>query len=100
MTNKTILVLTLLTLILFITGCATQSIKDIKDADHVGTKVTVKGTVQNTIKIGSLSGYQLKDSNGDSIGVSSEKLPKEGDETIVRGILMKDTILGYYIKES
>jgi len=87
----------LLIMVIFISGCAVTTIENVKNQDNVGKKVTIFGTVQNTIKIGTLSGYTIKDAT-DTISVSSKSLPKEGNEIRVTGILMKDTILGYYIK--
>lgn len=85
-------------LLIMLVGCA-QPIVDIKNEDHIGKTVIVSGTVENVIKIGSLSGYTLKDANGDTIGVSAERLPAEGDQVTVNGVLIKDTIFGYYIKQ-
>ena len=59
----------------------------------------VRGVVQTTLKIGSLSGYTLKD-NTDTIAVSSQQLPKEGETITVRGTLMHDTLFGYHIQSS
>lgn len=87
----------LLIMVIFISGCTATTIENVKNPDNVGKKVTIYGAVQNTIKIGALSGYTLKDETG-TISVSSKNLPKEGNEIRVTGILMKDTILGYYIK--
>ncbi len=92
-----LLIISLLVTTLFIFGCMATTIKDVKNSDYVGKKVTVSGTVQNTIKLGTLSGYTIKDET-DSIGVSSQTLPEEGSKISVTGILIKDTILGYYIK--
>lgn len=92
-----LLMISLLFMVLLISGCTTATIQDIKNSDYVGKKVTVSGTVQNTIKLGSLSGYTIKDKT-DSISVSSEDLPSEGSKIFVTGTLIKDTILGYYIK--
>lgn len=88
----------LLLALLLLTGC-TQNIADIKDEEHIGDTVVVYGTVENVIKIGGLSGYTLRDANGDTIGVSAERLPAEGDKVTVTGVLIKDTIFGYYIKQ-
>jgi len=97
-TPKNYLLITgLLFILIFISGCIATNIKDAKNPDYVGKRITVYGTVQNTIKIGSLSGYTIKD-NTDTISISSGTLPKEGSQVRVTGILMKDTILGYYIK--
>ena len=92
-----LLIIGLLFVLIFISGCISTNIKDVKNSDHVGKRITVYGTVQNTIKIGSLSGYTIKD-NTDTISVSSETLPKEGSQVSVTGVLIKDTLLGYYIK--
>lgn len=88
----------LFTTILITSGCVTHKIDDIKNSDYVGRKVTVSGTVQNTIKLGPLSGFTIKDDT-DTIGVSSDSLPAEGSEIRVTGTLVKDTILGYYIQK-
>ena len=91
-------ILFLLLILLLISGCAANTISQIKDPEYVGKKVAIRGTVESSFKIGPLSGYIVKDRNGDTIGVSSEELPKEGDTVIVRGVLLKDTLFGYYIK--
>ncbi len=75
----------------------TQKISDVKTQDNVGKVVKVRGEVKSVIKIGQLSGYTLEDASG-TIAVSSEDLPKEGDTMTVKGTLIKDTLLGYYIK--
>jgi hypothetical protein len=90
--NKTIVLLAVLLLL----GC-TQRIVDIKNGYHIGKSVHVSGTAENTIKIGSLSGFSLHQDN-ESILVSSGTLPEEGDSVSVSGVLIKDTIFGYYIK--
>jgi hypothetical protein len=74
-----------------------KDISEIKSTDYVGKTVRVKGEVKNVLKIGQISGFTIQDET-DSIPVSSEELPKEGDTIRVKGILMKDSILGYYIK--
>ena len=80
----------------FILG-SVKKIADTKTTDYVGKKVTVKGTVENTVKLGSLSGYTLSDESG-KISVSSQNLPEEGETIRVSGTLIKDTLLGYYIQ--
>ena len=82
--------------LILLLGCS-QRIADIKDEDHIGETVMVRGTAENTIKIGSLSGFSLQQGN-ESIRVSSETLPEEGDTVSVRGVLIRDTLFGYYIK--
>lgn len=86
--------------LLLLGGCAGKSIADIKTPENVGKTVMVKGTAENSLKIGQLSGYTLRDADGDTIGVSTTNLPNDGDKVTARGILMKDTLLGYYIKTS
>ncbi|MGV8086812.1 MAG: hypothetical protein ACP5N1_04220 [Candidatus Woesearchaeota archaeon] len=97
MNKKILLVLVLIGLMFVATACGAQKISDVKNTENVGKKVTVSGIVETTIKLGSLSGYTLKDDTG-TISVSTEKLPSEGDKITVTGVLVKDTILGYYIK--
>jgi hypothetical protein len=97
MKKNNLLIILLMFIVIFISGCTASTIKDVKNPDYVGKTITVYGIVQNTIKIGAISGYTIKDAT-DTIGVSSESLPKEGNEIRVTGILIKDTVLGYYIK--
>jgi len=92
-----LLIISLLFAIIFISGCMATTIKNVKNPDYIGKTVAISGTVQNTIKIGELSGFTIKDET-DTIGVSSDNLPAEGNKITVRGILMRDTLLGYYIK--
>ena len=94
---RKMLLASLLMLLLF--GCAGSTpLKELeqKPADFVGKKITASGTVENPIRLGSLSGYTLTD--GDySIKVSSQSLPAEGKKITVTGTWMKDTIFGYYL---
>lgn len=91
------IIFSVLIIALLFTCCVSTSIEDVKTADNVGKKVTVRGTVENSIKIGELSGYTLKDESG-TIRISSESLPEEGTTKTVSGTLIKDTLFGYYIK--
>jgi hypothetical protein len=85
-------------LALFLVGCVGgQSIKDLKTEENVGKTVIVSGTVTDVISIGGLSYYVLDD-DSDTIPVSAEKLPAKGDKVTVNGTLVKDVLLGYYIK--
>lgn len=94
---KTIkLLATIMLSLLLLAGC-TQKISDIKSTEYVGKTVTVSGVAENPIKLGKISGYTVVDNNGDKVGVSSEDLPSAGDKVTVKGTLMKDTLLGYYI---
>ena len=63
---------------------------------YVGKEITVKGIVENSFKLGQLSGYKLSEGNT-TISVSSKSLPEEGKEMTVTGTWMKDTIFGYYL---
>ncbi len=94
---KKILIALLIIGLLVLTACTSQSIKDVKNEENVGKKVTVKGNVDSSFKIGELSGYVVNDGT-DSISVSSDELPKEGTTVRVSGTLIKDSIFGYYIK--
>lgn len=98
MTFKKILMLLVIfsTVILF-SGCA-KTIAEVKIEENIGEEVSIKGTVQSSIKLGELSGYMIKDENNDEIFVSSKSLPEEGKEVKVSGILEKKPIIGYYIK--
>ncbi|MFP4567481.1 MAG: hypothetical protein ACLFN8_00910 [Candidatus Woesearchaeota archaeon] len=83
--------------LLFLAGC-TQSINDIKNEDKIGDRVVVRGVVDSSIKIGDLSGFVLVDDRDESIAVASDDLPAEGENVIIRGVLMRDAIFGYYIQ--
>lgn len=95
--NKGILVVLFVGLLFAVTACSVGTIDGIKTDANVGKTVTISGVVQSSFKIGSLSGYTVKDSTA-TIGVSAENLPKENSTVIVTGTLMKDTLFGYYIK--
>lgn len=81
-------------------GIGETAIKDVNgnQGKYVGEKITVSGTVENVVKIGSLSGYSLVDENGNKIVVSSQALPAENTKKTVTGVYMHDTIFGYYLK--
>jgi len=90
---------------LLLFGCAgigTTPIKDLNDAPqkYVGEKVTVSGTVEDTVKLGSLSGYTLVDEEGNSLRVSSASLPEEERQITVSGVFLKDSLFGYYLQVS
>ncbi len=85
-------------LALFLFGCvAGQSINEVKTEQNVGKTVVVSGTVTDVVSIGGLSYYILEDDSG-SIPVSSSRLPAKGDKITANGTLIKDTLVGYYIK--
>lgn len=94
---KNFLIILIILSLIILTGC-TKSISEVKSQDYVDKTVTVKGTVENSIKFGELSGYTLKDENKDIIFVSSKELPEEGKTKKVSGTLKK-SILGYYIED-
>lgn len=83
--------------IYFYSSNQVQTISQIKSEQNIGKSVTISGEVKNVFKIGELSGYFLEDES-DRIRVSSESLPTEGETKKVRGVLMRDSLLGYYIK--
>lgn len=102
MKNQIILAVMVLSILvaigLLVSGCGTVSIKDLKEnpENYLGKEITVRGIVENTIKIGDLSGFSLRE--GDySIAVSSKELPAEGKTVTVKGTVMKELIIGYYI---
>lgn len=95
--SKVALVLCLLMLFAF-SGCMTQTIKEVKNDDNIGQDVAVKGQVIETVKLGDISGYVLKDNNGDTINVATSNLPQEGDTVTAKGKLRKTILLGYYIE--
>lgn len=81
-------------------GIGETKITDLKNNPdkYAGEKITVSGTVENTVKLGQLSGYSLVDENGNKITVSSQALPAEGSKKTVSGIYMRDSLFGYYLK--
>jgi len=86
---------------LLLLGCAGfggTSLKDLNDNpdEYTGKAITVSGTVENTIKLGKLSGYKLTQGN-QSITVSSQSLPAEGKEITVKGVWTRDSLFGYYL---
>ena len=86
--------------LLLFAGCigSYTSIKDIKaePEKYLGEKVTVKGTVKNSVKLGKLSGFTIESGN-ETIFISSGLLPPEGDEVIIEGTVMQEFLMGYYI---
>ncbi|MCL6500591.1 MAG: hypothetical protein K6T16_00970 [Candidatus Pacearchaeota archaeon] len=96
--SKIGLTLVFLAIILFICGCGEVSIKEIneKPESYLGKEVVVKEVAKDTVKIGTLSGFKLRDGEH-TIAVSSKTLPEEGKGVKVKGTLMKDLFIGYYI---
>ncbi|MDD2679115.1 MAG: hypothetical protein PHT91_02640 [Candidatus Nanoarchaeia archaeon] len=91
--------LLLLSVVLF-SGCvAVQSINDIKTDELIGETVSVRGVVAERIILGEISGFVIKDSYNDTIFISSESLPAEGETVTVTGILDKKLLIGYYITQ-
>ncbi|MFP4424584.1 MAG: hypothetical protein ACLFP2_05150 [Candidatus Woesearchaeota archaeon] len=89
--------LLLLAFLLTILGCTYQTIDEIKDKDNIGENVAVRGEVLHSVKIGDMSGYVIKDKNNDTIEVTSDDLPDEGETIVARGTLERNMIFGYYI---
>lgn len=97
--NYTFVLVSLLVLILFLaSGCGFVSVRELKEnpEKYLGKEITVTGVVTNSIKIGTLSGFSLKDEEY-SINVQSKELPAEGKKVTVQGVVMKEVFLGYYI---
>ncbi len=64
-----------------------------------GQTITVSGIAEDTVKIGELSGYSLRDPITDErIAVSSDTLPREGETVRVTGVWVRDSLFGYYLK--
>ena len=74
--------------LLFLTACASESVTEIKTKENIGKEVAIKGEVLKSFKVGSISGYILIDKYNETIGVSTQTLPKEGTTVTVEGILM------------
>ena len=98
MKTKTYLALIVIFL-LSASGCAlvAQDIADVKDEELVGTNVIVSGTVEDSIKLGELSGFIIRDDTGE-IAVSSQSIPETGERVTVQGELKRT--LGVYFIES
>jgi len=94
---KYILIISIISL--FLTGCATSTVAEIKNKENIGKTVAVSGTAKFPVKIGTISGYTLVDKNGDKIIVATSKVPDAGDKVTAKGEL-KMGLIGYYIKES
>jgi hypothetical protein len=94
--KKIIVIAAILFAVLLLAGCSAK-ISEIKKDDFVGKTVTVSGEVKNTVKLGVLSGYTIADKTGE-ISIFAKELPKEGKTVTASGVLMKDLIIGYYIK--
>ena len=100
--DKVLIAFLFLGLLFAATACSSvetsnvKAIADIKTAENLGKNFTVQGTVENNVKIGSISGYRLKDAT-DSIPVSSQKLPQVNTTVTVTGTLQTSTFFGYYL---
>lgn len=95
---KKIVFISLLAILLGFAGCTTDiDINTIKSEDYVGENVQVTGTVRNSVSIGGISGFIVEDETG-SIPVSSGSVPEPGTIVEVEGILLEDTVIGYYIQ--
>ena len=95
---RKLLIFSVMLCLLVLAGCS-QSISEVKSEEYIGKQVSVRGTVESTLKIGTLSGYVIRDEEGNTISVSSDNLPEEGKTKTAKGTLMRDTIFGYYIQE-
>jgi uncharacterized protein YdeI (BOF family) len=88
-----------LAVFIVLSGCmAAMTVTQLKENanKYIGEKVTVEGTATNSTKIGELSGFRLSDGT-ETIIVASNTLPAENAKVVVRGTLMTEVIVGYYI---
>ncbi len=92
--------LILLLCMVFLVSCTHYSADQIKQESFIGKEVTLEGKVTQSIKLGDLSGYKIKDEQGEEIGVSAQSLPQEGTEVKVTGVVARDSLFGYYIIET
>jgi hypothetical protein len=96
------LYIVLLAIALIAVACIPLAVSDVTKApdNYLDQKITVSGTVQNTVKLGDLSGYTLQDpAQSDAvIKVSAKRLPAEGDKITVKGLWTHDSLFGYYLK--
>jgi len=81
----------------YLDGMICKDISDVRSDDMIGETVRIKGVVEGGISIGKISAFTVQDSTG-KIGVSANVVPTTGSSVTVSGVLMKDTIFGYYIK--
>lgn len=90
-----------LSLMIIGAGCASTQIKDIQEnpEKYMGREVMVSGKVSNTFKIGEISGFTLVDDKYKML-VSSKELPAENKTVTVKGVVMKEILVGYYIYAS
>ncbi|MFH1394118.1 MAG: hypothetical protein ABII71_01740 [Candidatus Micrarchaeota archaeon] len=82
-------------------GCLGDGLTDIADLNknpdiYLGEKVVLKGNVTKSVKLGKISGFTLVNKDG-SIPVSSQLLPPDWREVIIKGTLMKEMLAGYYV---
>ena len=74
-----------------------QKVADVKHVELLNQTVTVRGMVLNNFKMGSLSGYRLKDGS-DSIPISSKNLATINTTVTVTGTLKTSSYFGFYIQ--
>jgi hypothetical protein len=95
------IIIILMSFMLIGAGCRAMRVKEIlEDSDkYLGKEVLVQGKVSNTFKISQISGFTLVDLSDSKykILVSSKELPLENKTVTVKGTVMKEILLGYYI---
>lgn len=89
-----IVMLFLASMLLF--GCAIKNVSEVKKEEMVGETVTVEGVVKTSFKLGTISGYILEMEGGE-LTVSSKNLLEEGKKVTVKGVVMKELLVGYYL---
>jgi len=72
------------------------AIADIKNNESLNKTFTVQGIVISSVKIGSISGYRLKDAT-DNIPISSKTLAEINTTQTVTGVLKHSSYFGFYL---
>ena len=83
---------------LSLTACA-PNISDIKQENYVGKRVQVLGEIDAEMEYGAKTAYVVNDDSG-SIPILPKGKYQKGDQIKTQGILTKNAVLGFYIKES
>ena len=96
--KKPVIISVILSVMLVLAGCGSVTVGDlVSDPDsYVGKKVVVSGKVVAPLKIGSISGFTLKDGK-DSILVSSDDVPSADAQVQVKGTFVKGLMMPHYI---
>lgn len=90
---KLLVLLVASALLLGCTGAPATKISDVKTdpEKYLGEKITLRGTVKESVKLGELSVFTLDDGTG-TFAVSSELIPPAGRNATVTGTVMSQNI--------